>query len=82
MLTLSGCTAGDHEGVAIYLIANDIRPHQLSTLNHLELADSPFLTEEEIVSYRPDPAPRTGNATGPYDDTINSVRENKNKVEW
>ena len=52
MLTLSGCTAEDHEGVAIYLIANDIRPHQLSTLNHLELADSPFLAEEEIVSYR------------------------------
>ena len=48
----SSCTNGNHEGVAIYLIENDIHPQQLSTLDHLELADTPFLTEKEIISYQ------------------------------
>jgi hypothetical protein len=51
-LTLSGCGAQNRGGFAIYLLAEGITPQQLPALSHLELADRPFLPEDDIVAYR------------------------------
>ena len=52
LLSLSGCKTENSEGLAIYLFANDVEPQDLSILSHLELADTPFLTEKDIISYQ------------------------------
>jgi hypothetical protein len=51
LFVLFSCNTENHEGVAIYPFANEIRPQQLSTTSHLELAKIPFLTENDIISY-------------------------------
>ncbi len=52
MIMSSGCadsTAGD--GFAIYLTRNDIPPSQMEMLSHVELADEPIISMDDIVSY-------------------------------
>ena len=40
------------EGFAIYLLAQDTPPQQLAMLSHLELAENPLLSTDDIISYR------------------------------
>lgn len=62
LLVLLGCSTGTplptgapprvKEGFGIYLLAQDIPPQQLASLSHLELQETPFLSVNDIVSYR------------------------------
>ena len=45
-------TATIESGFSIHLLAGDIPAQQLATLSHLELEEDPFLTADDIVSYR------------------------------
>jgi len=50
-LVMSGCTAPEGEGFAIYLTAGDIPPARMEALSHVEIADSPLISENDIVTY-------------------------------
>jgi hypothetical protein len=48
-LILSGCARS--EGFAIYLTKDNIRPSQMPILSHVDLAESPIISEGDIISY-------------------------------
>ncbi len=48
---LSGCTARNEEGFAIYLTKDDIPPGSMEVLSHVEKSSEPVLTEQDIISY-------------------------------
>ena len=40
------------QGVAIYLLAQEVSPQQLAVSSHLELQEPPLLSDDDIVSYK------------------------------
>jgi len=51
LLVSSGCAATKGEGFAIYLTKEDIPPAQMETLSHVEIADQPFISIGDIITY-------------------------------
>jgi hypothetical protein len=51
LLVSAGCTKPDNEGFAIYLTRDDVPPSQIEPLSHVEIADSPVISEKDIVYY-------------------------------
>jgi len=51
ILVSSGCSTVDHEGFAIYLTAEDIPPDRMEMLSHVNIADKPVISIEDVVSY-------------------------------
>ena len=57
LLVAAGCTMPEDElpegeGFAIYLLAEDIPKSEMPPLSDVELADEPFISLEDIVSYQ------------------------------
>jgi hypothetical protein len=48
---LSGCSAPNHEGFAVYLTKGDIPPAQMPALSHVDIAEQPVIAMNDIVSY-------------------------------
>jgi hypothetical protein len=46
-----GCAADEAEGFAIYLTRDNIPPSQMEALSHIEIADSPVISEDDIIYY-------------------------------
>jgi hypothetical protein len=46
-----GCAAPQDEGFAIYLTKNDVPPEQMEALSHIEIADQPVISQDDIVTY-------------------------------
>lgn len=51
ILVSSGCSAVDHGGFAIYLTAEDIPPDRMEMLSHVNIADKPVMSIQDVVSY-------------------------------
>lgn len=51
LLMSSGCSAPNHEGFAVYLTKGDIPPAQMPALSHIDIADQPVISINDIVSY-------------------------------
>ena len=51
MALLSSCSGPTGEGFAIYLTREDIFPSDMEALSHVELADDPIISSEDIISY-------------------------------
>lgn len=51
LLVSSGCSAPAGEGFAIYLTKNDIPPSQMEMLSHVDIADEPVISADDILSY-------------------------------
>jgi len=51
ILMSSGCSAPGHEGFAVYLTRGDIPPSQMPVLSHIDIADQPVVSMEDIVTY-------------------------------
>ncbi len=49
----AGCRS-DGEGFAIYLTAQDVPVERMEMLSHVDLADEPVISEDDILSYRRD----------------------------
>lgn len=51
-LSSAGCaTPSDGEGFAIYLTRHNVPPAEMEKLSHVELADEPIISMDDIVSY-------------------------------
>ncbi len=50
-IPLSGCSAPNQEGFAIYLTKDDIPPAQMPALSHVDLAEQPVIAMNDIVTY-------------------------------
>ena len=48
---IGGCAADKAEGFAIYLTRDNIPPSQMEALSHVEIADRPLISEDDIVYY-------------------------------
>jgi len=46
-----GCAADKEEGFAIYLTKDDIPPSQMEALSHVEIADSPVISGDDVIYY-------------------------------
>jgi hypothetical protein len=46
-----GCTATKGEGFAIYLTKADIPPSKMEALSHVEIADQPLISTNDIITY-------------------------------
>jgi hypothetical protein len=51
IILLSGCETSKGEGFAIYLTKEDIPPAQMEALSHVEIADQPIISTEDIINY-------------------------------
>lgn len=51
VIILSGCSASNHEGFAIYLTREDIPPARMEALSHVEIAQQPVISVNDIVTY-------------------------------
>ena len=51
MILLSSCSGPTDEGFAIYLTKEEISPSKMEALSHVELADSPIISSEDVISY-------------------------------
>ena len=52
LLTSNGCTSRKDEGFAIYLTRQDIPVATMPVLSHVELADEPIISTDDIISYQ------------------------------
>jgi hypothetical protein len=53
-LFMGGCTADESgEGFAVYLTQDDVPPSQMEALSHVEIADRPVISEDDVVYYNP-----------------------------
>jgi len=52
-LVFPGCNAPnpEEEGFAIYLTRDNIPPSQMEALSHIEIADEPIISSDDIISY-------------------------------
>jgi len=50
-LLLGGCAAQKGEGFALYLPAREVPPSQVPVMSHLELAERPLISGDDIASY-------------------------------
>lgn len=48
---IGSCTAAKGEGFAIYLTKDDIPPAQMEALSHVDIADQPIISMEEVITY-------------------------------
>ncbi|MFC1948141.1 hypothetical protein ACFLXY_09510 [Chloroflexota bacterium] len=53
---LSGCSSRDnspttHKGFAIYLTRDDVPPSRMEALSHVEIAEEPIISIEDIITY-------------------------------
>jgi len=51
IIILSSCTVSKSEGFAIFLTEEDISPDQMEALSHVEIADQPIISMEDIITY-------------------------------
>ena len=51
LLVSGGCSAPGPEGFAIYLTKGDIPPSKMPMLSHVDLAEQPVLSAQDIISY-------------------------------
>jgi hypothetical protein len=51
ILVLSICTTSKGEGFAIYLTKQDIPPAQMEALSHVDIAERPIITINDIITY-------------------------------
>ncbi|MCK9356079.1 MAG: hypothetical protein M0R22_02860 [Dehalococcoidia bacterium] len=51
LLVSTGCSAPAGEGFAIYLTKYDTPPSQMDVLSHVDLADEPVISADDILSY-------------------------------
>jgi len=51
ILILSGCTGSKGDGFAIYLTKGDIPPAQMEALSHVDIAEQPVISMEDIIKY-------------------------------
>ena len=51
ILILSGCTASQDEGFAIYLTKGDIPPAQMEALSHVDIVEQPIIALSDIITY-------------------------------
>ena len=51
LLIFSGCTAVEGEGFAIYLTKEDISPAQMEALSHVDIADQPIISINDVITY-------------------------------
>ena len=47
----SGCVSETSEGFSIYLLAQDTPVSQMPVISHLELADKPIISTNDVISY-------------------------------
>jgi hypothetical protein len=47
----TGCSGRNQEGFAIYLSKDNIDPSQIKALNHIEIADQPIISTQDIITY-------------------------------
>jgi len=48
----AGClTASNNEGFAIYLTVGDVPPSKMPALSHIEIAEAPVISTDDIISY-------------------------------
>jgi len=51
ILALSSCTISKGDGFAIYLTKGDIPPAQMEALSHVDIAEQPVISMEDIIKY-------------------------------
>jgi hypothetical protein len=51
ILFLSGCVTTKGEGFAVYLTKGDIPPAQMPALSHVDIAEQPIISIEDIITY-------------------------------
>ena len=51
ILMLSGCTTPKGEGFAIYLTRDDIPPDKMEALSHVDIAEQPIVSIEDVITY-------------------------------
>jgi len=51
VILLSGCATPKGEGFAIYLTKEDIPPAKMEALSHVDIADQPIISIEDIITY-------------------------------
>jgi hypothetical protein len=51
LIMSSGCDTTNNEGFAIYLTKHDIPPSQMEALSHVDIADQPIISMEDIITY-------------------------------
>ena len=51
VLISGGCTAPKGEGFAVYLTRDDIPPDRMEVLSHVDIADRPVISMEDIITY-------------------------------
>lgn len=50
-IILSGCATSKGEGFAIYLTQKDIPPAQMEALSHVDIAEQPIISMNDIITY-------------------------------
>ena len=50
-LLVSGCSVSEGEGFAIYLTKGDIPPVEMEALSHIDIAEQPVISTEDIITY-------------------------------
>ena len=51
LFTIGGCTSTKGEGFAIYLTKDDVPPAQMEVLSHIDIAEQPIISMDDIVIY-------------------------------
>jgi hypothetical protein len=51
MFVVSGCNSAKVEGFAIYLTRDDIPPSKMEALSHVEIAEQPIISIQDILAY-------------------------------
>jgi hypothetical protein len=51
MLLVGGCSTPKGEGFAIYLTRGDVPPSKMEALSHVEIADQPIISMNDIITY-------------------------------
>jgi len=51
MFVVSGCNSAKAEGFAIYLTRDDIPPSNMEALSHVEIAEQPIISIQDILAY-------------------------------
>ena len=51
LLMSSGCSSPNQEGFAIYLTKGDIPPARMEALSHVDIAEQPIISMEDIITY-------------------------------
>ncbi len=50
-VSFAGCTSQHSEGFALYLLAEEVEPSEVTATSHLQLAESPIIATTNIISY-------------------------------